>query len=200
MRRTGCHNFWDIQHCCPSQTQRYLPALDRPPFMSPTGRHGRPKLKTIFQPFQVFKVQHNDLNDIARHCKGLPAVALPGSTRLSPGFHPSSARAAYLILPQGHWQFQQYIIKRPEVHGSYAIAVLASHQPPVSSDRQNTENGYLNHLLCGSYRLSPVFLAARGFAAPFFFCSSGSKSKKSPIRTGDRKHMPNIGASHRPII
>ncbi|MCB0559477.1 MAG: lytic transglycosylase domain-containing protein [Lewinellaceae bacterium] len=140
VRRTGCHNFWDIQHLLPRQTQRYLPALIATIYVARNyGRHGLEpnSKKPIFQPFQVFKVQHSlDLNDIARHCK----VSRQLLSRLNPGFLqdfiPNSARGLYLILPQEALaNFQQYIIKESRKSTeSYAIAVLASHQPPPVSN------------------------------------------------------------------
>ncbi|MCB0579339.1 MAG: transglycosylase SLT domain-containing protein [Phaeodactylibacter sp.] len=133
VRRTGCHNFWDIQHLLPRQTQRYLPALAATIYVAKFyGLHGLqpdPK-KPLYQPFQVFKVQHSlDLGEIARHCK----VSRHLLSRLNPGFLqdyiPYSDRGRYLILPEDALaSFQRYIIKESRrAKQSYAIAVLSSH-------------------------------------------------------------------------
>ena len=143
IRRTGCHNFWDIQYLLPRQTQRYLPALIATIYVARNyGRHGlQPNSKKpLYQPFQVFKVQHSlDLNDIARHCK----VSRRLLSRLNPGFLqdfiPSSARGRYLILPKEVLaNFQQYIIKESRrSRESYAIAVLDSSPPQSGSNWLN---------------------------------------------------------------
>lgn len=134
VRKTGCKNFWDIQHLLPRQTQRYLPALAATIYVarhySKHGLQPAPQQKYL-QPFQAFKVQHAlNLNDIARHCK----VSRQLLRRLNPGFlqdHiPCSSRGRYLILPKEALpDFQQYIIKESRKSTqSYAVAVL--HTPP----------------------------------------------------------------------
>lgn len=133
VRRTGCRNFWDIQHLLPRQTRRYIPALIATIYVARNHcRHGLvpdPK-KPLHQPFQVFRVQRAlHLNDIARHC-GISSRLL---YRLNPGFlqdHiPYSSRGRYLILPEEALpDFQKYIIKESrKSKESYAIAVLNSH-------------------------------------------------------------------------
>lgn len=130
--KTGCHNFWDIQHLLPRQTRRYLPALIATVYVARHyARHGlKPGASTLLaQPFQVFRVQHAlDLTDIARHC----GIAPPRLSGLNPGFlqdHiPASSRGRYLILPEEALPaFQKYIIKESrKSKESYAVAVLHS--------------------------------------------------------------------------
>lgn len=138
IRRTGCDDFWSIQHLLPRQTRRYLPALIATTYVARYySLHGLlPKPKKHFhQPFQVFRIQYAlDLNDIAHHCK----ISRQLLSQLNPGFLkdyiPYSTRGRYLILPEeALLKFQQYIIKesRKSTH-SYAVAVLDSHQrPPI---------------------------------------------------------------------
>ncbi|HQU59029.1 MAG: lytic transglycosylase domain-containing protein [Phaeodactylibacter sp.] len=132
LRRTGCDNFWDIQHLLPLQTQRYLPALiatiytgrDYARYGLEPASHGR-----FQKPFRVFKI-HSTLHlaDIARHCQLSPTELY----RLNPGYLqediPFTGRAHYLILPEKAFaSFQQYIIKESRKGGPrYAIAVLDS--------------------------------------------------------------------------
>ncbi|MCB0585616.1 MAG: lytic transglycosylase domain-containing protein [Phaeodactylibacter sp.] len=148
IRQTGCHNFWDIEHLLPRQTQRYLPALIATIYVANYFRlHGlSPDPKKLHQPFQVFKVQHSlNLADIARHCK----VTRRQLHRLNPGFLqdfiPHSGRGRYLILPEKALpDFQKYIIKESrKSKESFAIAVLNSHhyQPAAKGARDRVKKG-----------------------------------------------------------
>ena len=141
VRRTGCHDFWDIQHLLPRQTQRYLPALIATIYVARYyelhGLRSNPK-KPFHQPFHVFKVQHAlDLHDVAHRC-GVPQQLL---RRLNPGFLqdyiPYSSRGRYLILPEEALaNFQKYVIKESrKARERYAIAVLDSHRPLVAPER-----------------------------------------------------------------
>ncbi len=141
--KTGCHNFWDIQHLLPQQTRRYLPALIATVYVARHyARHGlQPRSPKQFnQPFQVFRVQHAlDLNDIARHC----SISRRRLSRLNPGFLqdyiPSSSRGRYLILPEETLaDFQKYIIKESrKSKESYAVAVLYSRGGNPAPNNQN---------------------------------------------------------------
>ena len=151
MRRTGCDNFWDIQHLLPRQTQRYLPALIATIYVANHyGRHGlQPNSKkSNYLPFQVFKVQHAlNLNDIARHCK----ISRARLSRLNPGFLqdyiPYSSQGRYLILPEEVLpDFQKYIIKESRrAKERYAIAVLNSNAPllPPQAPEEGNKNAGL---------------------------------------------------------
>ncbi|MCB0569448.1 MAG: lytic transglycosylase domain-containing protein [Phaeodactylibacter sp.] len=146
LRRTGCDNFWDIQHLLPRQTQRYLPALIATIYVARDyPQYGlKPRQAGYCQkPFRVFKVHSElQLDEIARHCQLQETELLRLNPGYLQGYIPYAGKGHYLILPEGTYaRFQQYIIKKSRKGAlRYAVAILDSRSglPPGPGSQAGT--------------------------------------------------------------